>query len=176
MSFNVHPFIVHFPVALLTLYVLLEFFRLKILTKQTYYFYLKSLLLIFGTAGAGFAILSGKLAEENIGEDVNYLVHTHELWAFLTFGLFAICTLSYFIIWVERDFNSQFVIKLKNFVLWQFFTKFARAFLESPLIVILAFLGFVALSITGALGGSIVYGGNSDPFSQLIYNIFFGTQ
>lgn len=37
----------------------------------------------------------------------------------------------------------------------------------------LALLGIIAVTITGALGGAISHGANTDPVVQMIYNLFF---
>jgi len=36
-----------------------------------------------------------------------------------------------------------------------------------------ALIGAVCLTITGALGGAMVYGPTSDPFVSFIYTLFF---
>lgn len=172
MSLNIHPIFVHFPIALLSVYVLLEVLRFKVVSKQSYIFYLKAIFVIFGTIGAGFALLTGKIAEELVNEDVSYLVHVHQIWAILSSLIFGIIALCYFVAWINKDFPG-FLAKYKNNLIWKILLKLSDNILKSPLIIILALIGFVAITITGALGGIIVYGQNSDPFAQFIYTLFF---
>ena len=55
---NLHPIFVHFPIALFTLYALLECARFKKLQEQTYYFYLKAFLVITGGLASSAAYIT----------------------------------------------------------------------------------------------------------------------
>lgn len=46
---NIHPFLVHFPIALFCVYTILECVRFQVVIKQPYWFYLK----------AGIVIMTG---------------------------------------------------------------------------------------------------------------------
>ena len=46
---NIHPLLVHFPIALLTIYSLLELVPFKQIYRQSYWFYTKAIILIIGS-------------------------------------------------------------------------------------------------------------------------------
>jgi hypothetical protein len=50
--------------------------------------------------------------------------------------------------------------------------KLSRIF-SSQVFVVLAVLGFLALSVTGALGNAITRGPESEPITSFVYHLFF---
>ena len=40
-------------------------------------------------------------------------------------------------------------------------------------VILLALVGLVCITITGGLGGTMVYGPNADPFFGVIYKLMF---
>jgi uncharacterized membrane protein len=148
---NIHPIFVHFPIALLSTYAVLELFRFSFLTRQPYWFYVKATLVILGTS-SGYATLVTGVMAESLVKDQSYhpLISLHELWALVSMGIFTIIALIYLWSW----YKGVFVMK-------------------SKLVVVLALAGIISLLITGALGGSIVFGPNTDPFAHWVYNLFF---
>lgn len=64
MTTNIHPLLVHFPIALLTVYSLLEAVPLKRIQKLPYWFYVKAVLLITGTISILPTILAGLVIED----------------------------------------------------------------------------------------------------------------
>lgn len=168
---NFHPIIVHFPIALLSLYCVMEFVRIKKISTKEFWFYTKAILVIIGSASTVPAVLAGKLIERNF-PNVRYVIRIHSTWAqgtTLLFGLIAFC---YVVAVLNR--NNLFNIKLGGLFipLWQLVTKVQKIILETKLIFLIALIGLIAISITGALGGIIVYGQNLDPFTNIIYNVF----
>lgn len=175
---SLHPFLVHFPIALLMVYVLMEILRLSTLKESRVWFYLKSSFLLFGTVLAIPALISGKVIEETLeksGLRESDLMEMHEKFAFITTLIFLILSASYLIrIFklkgiMENTINSNKTLK-KIFVIKY---KISNFILDSSLSWIIAIVGFICISITGALGAAMVYGTSSDPIVSLIYKIFF---
>jgi len=54
-------------------------------------------------------------------------------------------------------------LKLKYFILFP------------PVAIVLALAGLVAITVTGGLGGAIVYGPDADPFFKLVYHFIVGS-
>ncbi len=168
---NFHPIIVHFPIALLSLYCVMEFIRFKKISAREFWFYTKAILVILGSASTVPAILAGKAVERNF-PDQRFLIRIHSSWAegtTLLFGLIAFC---YLVAVLNR--NNLFNIKLGGPLnsLWQLATKLEKIILETKLVFLVALAGLIAITITGALGGIVVYGQNLDPFTNIIYGIF----
>src|ERR1051326_6600291 len=74
-NLNVHPIFVHFPVALLTIYCLLEFVRLRKVTSQPYWFYIKAMFVIIGSLATAAALITGDMAEDIVAGSDRALRH-----------------------------------------------------------------------------------------------------
>lgn len=148
----------------------MEFIRIKKIQNLPYWFYIKAVLVIVGSASTIPALFSGKLIEHGF-RDRAQLVQTHSFWAELTTVIFGIIALSYFIEFLA--INNLFGIKLKGFMesIWLFKQKIAKTILTTKFILPLAFLGLISAVVTGALGGIIVYGPSLDPFTEFIYHL-----
>ena len=85
---NLHPLVVHFPVALLLMAVLLELIAL--LWKQPEFSRAAWWNQIAGTLGLAFAVASGLFAESTVhmADDASELFERHELIAFVAATLF----------------------------------------------------------------------------------------
>ena len=90
---NIHPFVVHFPIALLVVAVLFDLARLWF-TKQSWLHNAVIALYITGTAGLIAAFLSGRQAVETVSVtgDAVPIVTSHEDWALYTLIFFGIFT------------------------------------------------------------------------------------
>jgi uncharacterized membrane protein len=158
MNYNLHPLIVHFPIALLMTYSVFELIRFKKISGQPYWFYLKAILVILGTLSALVAYQFGEIARELIpGGRGNPLVSQHQNWAKISIIIYSIIVAGYSVQWLKQKYK-----------IWSFLIKLQTWITESPLILLLALAGLIALSITGALGGIIVYGVGVDPFADYI--------
>lgn len=165
---NIHPLIVHFPIAFFTVYALAEILRIKFLTKQNYWFYFKAIVLFIGLAGSGVAFLTGDTAK-NLFEGQRNIIDLHEFWAQTTIVIFSVLAGAYFIAWLEKvNFRSKLPKALTS--LWNLLVMIEQFILSAPIAILLAVFGLIAVTITGALGGSLVYGQNFDPIVKLIYS------
>lgn len=162
---NIHPIFVHFPIALFTLFSILELLRFRL--KQPYWFYVKAVLVISGFLSAIVTVFTGLVAAESLrGSSLEDVVAVHASFAISATFIFMILAWAYFVAWV----NSVKRIQNNN---WLFLTKIQKFFIETNFAYILTILGFVAIAITGALGGSMVYGPETDPFVSFVYHLFF---
>lgn len=168
---NVHPLLVHFPIAFLSLYALLELLRFTVFTKQPYWFYLKAVLLFMGVFSAGLAILAGLLIEQQFSNQGALLVLHKNINEIASF-LFAVLAFSYLVSWLERTREFKMPSSLKSF--WKLSLWIKHITLETWFLYVIVLAAFFLITIGSALGGIIVYGPNLDPFTQFIYRIFFG--
>jgi len=166
---NIHPLFVHFPIGILVLYTALEIFRFSFITNRHSYFEIKTILIIIGTITAYLSASTGDMAEEliKITDPAKIpLVEIHSLYAGLTITIFSLLASAYLIEWCKRNNILEIITKIK--VLYQMVTIILKL---SPL---LAFIGLVTITITGAFGAAIVYGQNVDPVVNFIYRMFSG--
>jgi len=133
MPSNLHPLVVHFPIALLTLAAFCEIFaRLsgRESLRTTAYWNL-----VFGAIFAAVAVATGLFAENQAPKtgSVHEAVESHEFSAFITLALFAIIFL-----WrVVRE--------------GEFYKKFSMIFLCAMIVA------WFSLAVTSYYGGELVY-------------------
>jgi len=97
---NIHPFLVHFPIAFLSVYSLMELVGFRFITATAYWFYIKAAMVILGALGAVAAYLSGELAQKLIGE--SQIVEIHSRWAKASTILFGLIAAIYVLVWISR--------------------------------------------------------------------------
>ena len=168
---NIHPIFVHFPIALLALYSILELVRSKRVIQKTEFFYIKFFLLLVGVLGAFSALWTGDDAEK-LHRDARALVNTHSFFAEITTIFFCILLSIYIFTWIDMVYLEK-ISRSRYSNIWQKIKLIKEKIAKVPLIMILSTLGLISLLVTGALGGAIVYGTAGDPLTAFIYKIFF---
>ena len=170
---NIHPIVVHFPIALLTIYALLEIFTTKKLKDNETWFFIKSTFLFLGTLGAFAGLLTGNIAANGIESE---LIETHERWAQISTIIFVFLSLIYASLIKERYFGERVRQILGESFLFTLYKKgivVAHSLNKRVILILLALLGLIALTVTGALGGTIVRGPDADFITKFIYSILF---
>lgn len=150
---DLHPIVVHFPIALLTLYALFEIASIEKLNSKPYWFYVKALFVIPGSAGAVLAVLTGLFSSHNVSGV--RLVDMHEIFGFLTLITFVSVALFYAGEWIMRTGKNSYSICLPG----------------RPVLLTLSIIGLVLVTVTGGLGGAIVYGTEFDPFMSPVFKL-----
>ncbi len=172
MLVNIHPVFVHFPVALLTVYAVFEMLRFRKLLQNQTWFYIKAIFVILGTGAALFAIITGNMAKhfQEVAQTVDFrgVVGLHQSYAKLTSVIFGILAAGYAIRWLEMVDFQRFLKYNWLKKLWSLGKIIAKVLTDTNFAWILAVLGLVALTVTGALGGYMVYGDRSDPMIHLV--------
>lgn len=175
---NIHPIFVHFPIALLTIYALLEMIRFRKVLAQEYWFYIKAAIVIIGALSSYLTLYTGSLAEDYLhthgavlqNNPVSFrLIDIHSNWAVATVVIFSFIAVVYTIEWLNKSAVIQ--NKMRTFFIWRITLKVCDFILSGPIIIPLALIGLVVLTVTGSLGGAVVFGPNADPIVHAIYNL-----
>ena len=164
---NIHPLFVHFRIALLMLYSILELVKNKKIEEKFNLFYTKVILLITGMVGGFVALQTGDMASELLPRsERSSILHFHEMFAQMSIFLYGIMLFGYILKIAEPHLAT------KNFK-YNWLVTDLRIIILSPIVSIsLSILGLIALTITGGFGGILVYGPNADFATSILYNIF----
>lgn len=167
---NVHPMLVHFPIALLTIYALLELARFPKLQNHPSTFTLKAFLIIVGVMTLIATYQSGEIIEDAFAiGDMALLVERHATFAVSAYVIFAILGIGYLLQSLWRLAPQKPVWKTTA---GASALRLSQTILSPSIAPCLAFLGLIAITITGALGGAIVHGPEIDPAVAFIYHLF----
>ncbi len=144
---NIHPIFVHFPIALLSIYAIIEILPLKRLLPVVPWNIIRDFLLYVGALSILPTVVTGLMAGQIMG--ASPILEVHERAAFTTSAIFLI-TAVLSIVWRKGEESLTKEITFK----------------------VLALLGFIGLFVTGALGAAMVYGTGNDPIVSLVTWIF----
>ena len=149
---------------------------------QPYWFYLKAIILMIGGLGALVALNTGDMAREAVQSggflpavsNFKQVVNMHENFADLSVAIFGLLAASYLILWINKENISRLFSQKQSLIkFWQALTKIAHAFVETKFVIVMALAGLICITITGGLGGIMVYGPSADPFFGMIYKLLF---
>lgn len=158
---EIHPIIVHFPIALLIISVLLDFLALFI--RRAHLVEAATWCLGFGAIGLLAAELSGNLVEDRVNRALaGNLLELHKTFALITVITF-ITLFVLRIVWLAPRILSALrpsipasaTIERSLLMVLPVLGKASRPLIAVYLVASL--VGLVFLSITGYLGGSMVY-------------------
>ena len=165
--------LVHFPIALLVIYSLIEIISWKKIRENSTWFYIRFSFLIFGVLFAFATLQTGNAAEENFkNASLIHLVSVHSWWAITTTSLFLVIL----IIYLLELFSNDALIEKRIFPRFvrKSLRKISKFIFRPVLLKILALAGILMMIITGSLGGAIVYGPDTDSLVKWIYHFFVG--
>ncbi len=163
MTYNTHPILVHFPIALLFVYSIIKILPLQKWFPTVTWKHIERTLLFLGVLGALVSLSTGEIAEHIVRPNRD-LVEMHALFATAStwmYGLLLIGEiLSVAMLWIVSKVKSPRVITTVQFL---------KNLLTHPVLsTILAVLGLIAIVITGLLGGVMVYGLSADPIAGIV--------
>jgi len=165
---NFHPILVHFPVALLTLYAVIELASLwKPIRERAYVFYLKAVLAILGAIAAVPTFITGYIQfdEQQPGTDFYKAMTVHFYFAIATLIVFGILAIAYAAALTLREW-PELSDRWKNRLASH------RYVTETKIAPLLALIGLGAVTVTGAMGGALAYGPDVDPMVSILYHLF----
>lgn len=166
MTYNIHPIIVHFPIALLFLYSIIKILPLVKWFPQVAWRQTERILLVFGVLGAFIANTTGEVAE-HLARPNHDLVEMHALFASASTWIYGLL-LSGELLSILIPFMSTKISLPKTM---NYLGLIEKILTQKLLSKVLAFFGLIAISITGMLGGVMVYGLSADPLAKIVLKI-----
>lgn len=167
MTYNIHPLFVHFPIALLFLYSIIKILPFKKWFPSVGWRDIERVLLLVGVLGAFAALVTGGTAEHLVHPN-RALVDMHS-----TFGATATWLYGALLVGeIAAVTNAQKYAYGKSWKWVSSLLQFLELVLCNPILSgIIAFLGFIAIIVTGLLGGAIAYGVTADPLAPLVLRL-----
>lgn len=110
---SIHPKIVHFPLAFLMLYPIMEFFAL--ITKKEFYSRTANLFLFIGTIGALLAVFTGNQAYTYIKDwqtDSLNIFNSHQTFATITMWYFSGILVLRLYLYLKKKLNQKILFIL----------------------------------------------------------------
>lgn len=157
---NFHVVVIHFPIALLTLYAVLEILRFRRLQNWQPMFYIKAVLAILGALSAWAAVITGQMLTGF--SFFPGLLGLHQKFAIISAIIFSVIAAFYKIAWRGRVYGN-----------WKpRLAASAEKFIGSFWMPILALIGLGCITLTGAFGGAMAFGSNVDPWTPFILRLF----
>jgi len=167
MTYNLHPIFVHFPIALLVIYSVIKVLPVRRWLPRVAWKDIERLLLVFGILGAFAALATGDTAEHLLKAN-RQLVRAHSRFAVIStwlYGALLLGELAEIVSGMPRlaekvgSIGRSILALLKKYLadLW-----------TSKAIALAALVG---ITLTGLLGGAIVYGTTADPFAAFILKL-----
>ena len=166
MNYNIHPILVHFPIALLFVYSIIKIIPFRRWFSKVSWKQVELFLLVCGVISALAAAATGDTAER-LARPNHQLVEMHSTFAGITIWIYAVILLGEFLVFL----TPVIIPKLKSPKFTSFCISIQKLLTHPAVSISLAVLGLVALTITGLLGGAMVYGTTADPLVPFVLKI-----
>jgi uncharacterized membrane protein len=108
---SIHPKIVHFPIAFLLMYPIIEL--LFIITNKDFFLKVSLIFLTIGVIGSLFAVLSGNQAFElvkNWTDEGKVIFNNHQTYANLTVWFYSILLVIKYFLFIKKKLNRALIL------------------------------------------------------------------
>ncbi|MFM7089032.1 MAG: DUF2231 domain-containing protein [Candidatus Paceibacterota bacterium] len=166
MNYNIHPIIVHFPIALLTIYSLIKILPVRKWFSTFAWRDIEVVLLVLGVLGAMAANSTGEIAEHLV-RPPHKLVETHAAFASVTTWMYGLLLTGEILAWLKAKFYNN----LKFIEYQKYINPIVKILQNKFIVLVLALVGLFAVFVTGLLGGVIVYGVTADPIAPFVLKL-----
>ncbi len=172
---NIHPLLAHFPIALLTVYALIEiiFCFLPAKFKKTdWLLTLRTFLVIAGFMTLFPTLSAGEFAESIKPASAHNLIEHHEFFAQLTTIIFGLLAGGYTLWLFDAQGWSEKLTEKSKLIAFIFTwgRKLADIIMHPFVRPTLAVFGLITITITGALGAALAHGPHTDFIVSFIYD------
>lgn len=124
---------------------------------------LRLILITFGEIAALIAQTTGETAE-HLGQHNRQILEMHSLLAQVSVVIYAILLTGELLFFLNHYLSA----KIKYKPLLKFLEIIEKIFSDKTLAIILSTAGLITISLTGLLGGVMVYGVSADPLAPII--------
>ena len=166
MTYNIHPLLVHFPIAFLLLYSLLRILPFDRWFPKVSWRQIRLTVLLAGVLGAMASNATGEIAEHIARPDPR-IVELHAFFASASTWLYGLPLIGEVLFVLNQYLAGKFI----SGVVYTFLGVIERILTNNTLVWILAILGVIAISLTGLLGGVMVYGVSADPLAPFVLKL-----
>ena len=164
--YNIHPMLVHFPIALLFLYSIIKILPCERWFPAIAWKHIERALLLVGVCGAFLALATGESAQ-HLTHPNRQLVHMHSFFAGLATWLYGALLAGEFL----AVGNPLILHKISFAPAVKLAVALEKVLCNNGFSKLLAFLALIAISLTGLLGGVMVYGVSADPIAGAVIKI-----
>lgn len=147
---DIHPLVIHYPLAFLTTYAVFELLRFKRILGLPHWFYIKAAFVVVGELGAIATLVAAYFSPDLALESALSKMYINFM--LITAAIFGVVVLSYLYEWFRPN-------------------KWSLFFLQPKIIVPLAFAGLFFVIVAGGLFGATIYGTHFDPFLAPVFRL-----
>ena len=167
MTYNIHPIFVHFPIALLFIYSIIKILPFKKWLPKIAWDDICFVVLIVGVLGAFMALSTGDTAE-HLSKANHHLINIHATFASISTWLYVALLLGE----ISHFFNQSKLAEKVSLLKFKKVTAFCEKLFYGKLFSkIVSLVALLFITLTGMLGGIIVYGVSADPFASTLLKI-----
>ncbi len=166
MTYNIHPILVHFPIAFFLLYTLLRVLPLGRWMPSPAGRYVRAVVLLAGVLGAFMASATGEVAEHLARPDRG-IVEAHAFFAAASTWIYGLLLVGE----VLAMLRPYLLAKFPQLPFANILKALEQLLTHQAIVAVLVIVGIVAITITGLLGGVMVYGTTADPLAPLVLRI-----
>jgi uncharacterized membrane protein len=170
MTYNIHPIFVHFPVAFLLLYSFIKIMPFYKWFPKVSWKQIQIVLLVAGVIGAFVANSTGEIAE-HLANPNHDLVEMHATFASISTWVYGLLLIGELLALLNLKIIPQISEKIGVPKMASFLMFIQKILTNRTLSIILALVGLVAISVTGLLGGVMVYGTTADPIAPFVLRL-----
>lgn len=163
---NIHPLVIHFPIAFLVIYSLIVIFPIKRWFPRLAWKDIELILLLVGFTGTIAALQTGEIASELTFQNRDIL-EMHEFFANATSWTYGLLIAGKILSFIQaHSLYTKIPVVIQKLI-----SPISSLLNNTGVVILLAIIGIIVLSLTGLLGGVMVYGTSADPLAPFVLKL-----